>query len=402
MAKTNFVLSFIKHFILILCGLSMALPLLWMLSTALKSSDKIFSYPPEWIPTRSIYQAKDGSEHPVTIFHRSPGRIRVQLTADLKAAPVWQGHQLPERLVEKKGSVFEVPQSRILDDNCAYLHRKLDISVNDKNKLWAVFALKAPVKILKRLSQSEYDIRFADGSIKKSVPAENIREKIFFNWSNFLNVWKVVPFGRYYLNSFFVAICVTLGQLLTCSMAAFAFARLRFPFRDKIFFLYLMTLMIPAQVTMIPLFILMTEMNMVDTYSALIFPPMFSAYGTFMLRQFFLTLPRELEEAACIDGCGLWKIFCVVILPLSKPALATLGIFTFMGNWNSFIWPLIITNSETLKTLPVGLASFNGQYSTDWSLLMAACVMMIAPLIAVFIFGQRFFVKGIQMGAIKG
>jgi multiple sugar transport system permease protein len=121
-----------------------------------------------------------------------------------------------------------------------------------------------------------------------------------------------------------------------------------------------------------------------------------------MLRQFFLTLPRELEEAACIDGCGLWKIFCVVILPLSKPALATLGIFTFMGNWNSFIWPLIITNSETLKTLPVGLASFNGQYSTDWSLLMAACVMMIAPLIAVFIFGQRFFVKGIQMGAIKG
>jgi multiple sugar transport system permease protein len=139
-----------------------------------------------------------------------------------------------------------------------------------------------------------------------------------------------------------------------------------------------------------------------DSYFALIVPVMFSAYGTFMLRQFFMSIPRDLEEAATIDGCGLFRIFTTIILPLSKPALATLGIFTFLGNWQSFYWPLIMLTQDSMKTLPLGLLSFMGLYSTQWTLLMAGSMMMILPMIVVFVIGQKWFISGIQMGALKG
>jgi multiple sugar transport system permease protein len=143
-------------------------------------------------------------------------------------------------------------------------------------------------------------------------------------------------------------------------------------------------------------------LGLVDTYWALILPGMFSAMGTFLLRQFFMSLPRELEDAAKIDGCTLFGIFWRVVLPLSKPALATLATFTFMGSWGSFLWPLVIINDEALKTLPIGLAGFLGMHSSDWTLLMAGTVLALVPVIVVFVFNQRFFVEGLQMGAVKG
>jgi multiple sugar transport system permease protein len=240
-------------------------------------------------------------------------------------------------------------------------------------------------------------------------------------------------FARWYLNSLVVAVVVTLGQVATSAGAAYAFARLRFPGRDKLFFSYLATMMIPGAVTMIPNFILMRKVTEwltvavpfvnwdaprvislfgrtyevgrlvgLDSYFALIVPAMFSAYGTFMLRQFFMSLPRDLEEAATIDGCGLFRIFTTIILPLSKPALATLTIFTFMGNWQSFYWPLIMLTQDSMKTLPLGLLSFMGLYSTQWTLLMAGSMMMILPMILIFILGQKWFISGIQLGALKG
>lgn len=221
-------------------------------------------------------------------------------------------------------------------------------------------------------------------------------------WSNYIRAWRAVPFGRFYLNSIFVATCVTFGQVITSSFAAYAFARLKFPGRDKIFFGYLATLMIPYAVIMIPVFILLKLIGWIDTYKALTIPAMFSAYGTFMLRQFFMTLPRELEDAAKIDGCSLFGIFWRIILPLSKPAIATLTTFTFMGNWMSFIWPLLVINRTALKTLPIGLAYFQSQYTTDWTLLMAASVMATIPVIIVFVFNQRFFIEGIKLTGIKG
>jgi multiple sugar transport system permease protein len=209
-------------------------------------------------------------------------------------------------------------------------------------------------------------------------------------------------FGRWYFNSILVAVVVTLGQVATSACAAYAFSRLKFPGRDKLFLSYLATMMIPGAVTMIPNFILMRTLGALDSYFALTVPVMFSAYGTFMLRQFFMSIPRDLEEAATIDGCGLFRIFTTIVLPLSKPALATLTIFTFMGNWQSLLWPLIMVSQDAMKTLPLGLQSFQGLYSTQWTLLMAGSMMMILPMIIVFIIGQKWFISGIQLGALKG
>ncbi len=239
-----------------------------------------------------------------------------------------------------------------------------------------------------------------DNPVKALVPREAHPE-------NYAKVYDVTRnmgggFARWYFNSVLVAVVVTLGQVTTSACAAYAFARLRFAGRDKLFLGYLGTMMIPGAVTMIPNFILMRKLGALDSYFALMVPTMFSAYGTFMLRQFFMGIPRDLEEAATIDGCGLFRIFTTIILPLSKPALATLTIFTFMGNWQSFYWPLIMVNRDSMKTLPLGLLSFMGLYSTQWTLLMAGSLMMILPMIIVFVLGQKWFINGIQLGAIKG
>jgi multiple sugar transport system permease protein len=223
-----------------------------------------------------------------------------------------------------------------------------------------------------------------------------------FVWQNYVKVWSVVPFAQFYVNSIFVSLCITFGQVATSAMAAYAFARLNFPGRDRIFFGYLATMMIPGAVTMIPVFILLRHFGWIDSYKALILPGIFTAYGTFMLRQFFLTLPKDLEDAAKIDGCSYVRIFWHIILPLSKPALATLTTFTFMGSWMNLMWPLIVVNTHTKYTLPVGLAYFQGVHGTDWTLLMAASMMMILPILIVFLFNQRFFVEGIKLTGIKG
>jgi multiple sugar transport system permease protein len=221
-------------------------------------------------------------------------------------------------------------------------------------------------------------------------------------FQNYVDAWNSIPFGRFYVNSLFIAVCVTVGQVVTSSMAAYAFSRLKFPGRDNIFFAYLATMMIPGMVTTIPVFILMKKLAWLDTYRALILPAIFTAYGTFMLRQFFMTLPSELEDAAKIDGCSLWRIYWQIILPLCKPALATLATFTFLGNWQSFIWPLIVTSTEEMKTLPVGLSYFQDMYGTNWTLLMAGSVIVLVPALIVFIFNQRFITKGIALSGLKG
>jgi multiple sugar transport system permease protein len=223
-----------------------------------------------------------------------------------------------------------------------------------------------------------------------------------FVWQNYVKVWEVVPFAQFYLNSIFITACVTLGQVATSAMAAYSFARLKFPGRDKIFFGYLATMMVPGAVTMIPVFILLRYLGWIDSYKALILPGIFTAYGTFLLRQFFLTLPKDLEDAAKIDGCSYLGIFWRIIIPLSKPALATLTTFTFMGSWMNFMWPLIVINSQDKFPLPVGLAYFQSLHTTNWTYLMAASIMTILPILLVFIFNQRFFVEGIKLTGIKG
>ncbi len=236
-----------------------------------------------------------------------------------------------------------------------------------------------------------------------AFPPKWIPDPVIF--TAYLKVWKVVPFARFYFNSIFVALCVTIGQVMTSAFAAYAFSRLRFPGRDKLFFGYLATMMIPGSVILVPVYILMVSFGWIDTYKALIIPAMFTAYGTFMLRQFFMTIPRDLEDAARIDGCSLIGIFWKIIMPLSKPALVTLTMFTFLANWNNFMWPLMITNSQEKATLPVGLSYFQEVYQytqPDWALLMAGSLLVVLPVIIIFISIQRFFVEGIKLSGIKG
>jgi len=222
-----------------------------------------------------------------------------------------------------------------------------------------------------------------------------------WHWENYRSALTVTGFSRALLNSVIVTGAVTIGLVMNSALAAYAFARLDFFGRDQIFLGYLATMMVPTAVTMIPTFILLRELEWTNTFWALIVPPMFSAYGVFMLRQFFLGLPRELEEAARIDGCSRLGIFWRIILPLSKPALTALAILSFIGCWRSFMWPLLVTFTRDMFTLPLALAMFQEMYGVHWTFLMAGSVMMIVPMLFVFIFGQRFFIEGIQVGAIK-
>jgi multiple sugar transport system permease protein len=223
-----------------------------------------------------------------------------------------------------------------------------------------------------------------------------------FHWSNFAEAMTLQPFGRFFLNTIIVASVSVLGQLLFCSMAAYAFARLRFRGRDKIFSLYVGTMMIPAIVTIIPSFLLINSFGWMNTYWALFSPTLSSVWGIFLLRQFFLTIPRELEDAARVDGASELTIFWRIILPLSKPALATLAIFAFMGSWKDFLWPLIVTNRVDMRTVEVGIANFSTLYQTDWPHQMAAAVVVMLPIIVVFSFAQKYFVRGITMTGLKG
>lgn len=220
---------------------------------------------------------------------------------------------------------------------------------------------------------------------------------------NYKNVFTELPMSRYFFNSLVVAFFATIGQVLFAALAGYAFARLKFPFRNALFLLILITMLIPPQVNIIPLFFLMREMHMIDTYQALILPAMFGGFGIFLMRQYFLGFPKDLEESARIDGCNLFQTFFRIALPLALPTIATLAIFTFVTTWNSFMWPLIVTNSEGMRTLPVGLAIYKGSFReiTLWGELLACSVICTIPVIGVFLLGKKYFINDILQGGVK-
>jgi multiple sugar transport system permease protein len=335
---------------LLLCGIGvlMAAPLVWMISTSLKAPGEALSFPPRWLPTRTVEVTIGGEDHPLataTVGGRS-----------LRVAVLGQTPQGARVRVLASGEERVVPRSQVTP------LRRMHFEWANYARAWT--ALRPEIGFLGLLHN-------ADG------------------------------FLVFYLNSIFVVVTITFGQVFTSSLAAFAFARLRFPGRDPIFLGYLGTLMVPGVVLMIPLFALFTRLRLTDTYWALILPGMFSAYGTFLLRQFFMTLPRDLEDAARMDGASPWRIYWSVILPLSKPALATLVTFTFLHYWNDFMWPLVVISDPGKKTLPLGLAQFQGPYVTEWSLLMAASVVVMVPVLLVFVAGQRYFIRGLVLSGLK-
>jgi len=219
--------------------------------------------------------------------------------------------------------------------------------------------------------------------------------------ANYKKIFEI-NFDRYFFNSVFTAMWVSFLQVFTSALAAYAFSRIDWPGRDKVFILYLATLMIPGIVLMIPNFWVITKLGLLNTYRGLIIPAAFTAGGTFLLRQFMLGLPRSLDEAAEIDGATRWQIFWDLILPMARPGLITLAIFTFLGTYQSFFWPLVLVKDDYLRNLPLGLLAFQSQYSTQTNVLMAAAVITMIPPVILFLIGQRFFTRGIRLGAVKG
>ncbi len=223
-----------------------------------------------------------------------------------------------------------------------------------------------------------------------------------FHFENYSKIWSLAPIGRYMLNSFVVSGGITLLHTFVACLSAYAFARLEFAGRDKLFLLFLATMMIPGQVTMIPNFILMKWLKWTDTYMGLVIPNVFTVFGIFLLRQFFMTIPKDYEDAARIDGATKFYILWKIIVPMAVPAISTLAVLTFVFQWNNLLWPLIVVSKDSMKTITIGLASFQGMYGTTWNLLMAAATVGVIPSIVVFIIGQKYLIKGITMTGLKG
>ncbi|MBI5956819.1 MAG: carbohydrate ABC transporter permease [Chloroflexi bacterium] len=221
------------------------------------------------------------------------------------------------------------------------------------------------------------------------------------NWDNYLQVWEKYPLARWLLNSIVVAAAETLSIVVTSVLAGYAFARLRFWGRDVLFYMFLGTIMIPAQVTLIPSFLIIKQFGWINTYQGLIMPHVAAAFGVFLMRQFFLSFPSELEDAARIDGCGWGRILVQIVLPLTLPAVSSLAIIAFTFSWNNFLWPLVVINSKEMLTIQLGLASLKGEVIA-WGLLMAATMISALPILVVYLSFQRYFVKGIAMTGLKG
>ena len=229
----------------------------------------------------------------------------------------------------------------------------------------------------------------------------NLTQHLTFN--NYSNVLNTIPVTKYFFNSLFVSLLTTIGQILISTLAGYAFARISFKGKNLVFFLILVTMFVPPQVNIIPLFYLMKTLHLVDSYPALILPGIFGGFGIFMMRQYFLSFPKDIEDSSIIDGCNKLQLFFKIVCPLAMPAIATLGIFTFITSWNSFIWPLIVTNSESMRTLPLGLAIFKNSYREIivWGDLLACSIICILPTIIIFLIGKNLIMNDMMKGAVK-
>ena len=236
-------------------------------------------------------------------------------------------------------------------------------------------------------------------------------ENIFTDYKNinlsfcaYKNVFKSIPVLKYFINSLIVALTTTFGQVIISALAGYGFARMNFRGKDMIFFIFILTMMVPSQVNIVPLFYLMSKLGWINTYQALIVPGLFGGFGVFLMKQYFDTFSKELEEASIMDGCNVFETFLKVAFPCALPAIATLSIFTFVGSWNSFMWPLIVTNTESMRTLAVGLTIFKGSFReiTMWGELMACACICSIPVISVFIIGKKYLINNPSEGAVKG
>lgn len=222
------------------------------------------------------------------------------------------------------------------------------------------------------------------------------------NWQSYAQALRTAPILRFILNSFIVSAAVMLGQLITASLAAYAFSFLRFRGRTFLFYLVLSTMMIPWEVTIIPNYFTMKHLGWLDTYQGLTLPFVATAFGTFLLRQAFLTIPKELGDAAAIDGCGHFRFFTTVVIPLSRPALGTLGVYAFLTTYNMYLWPLLVTNTDNMRTVQIGLSMLQWDQAIAWNSMMAGVILVLIPTAILLVLGQKQLIRGLTAGAVKG
>jgi multiple sugar transport system permease protein len=353
------------------------IPLLWAVSTAMKDRAQVFATPPRWVPVG--YRANDetGTPQVVTVVTRIDAPAsQVRLTSGPQA-----------------GQIIAVEQTAL---------RQHD------GQWYAKLRVPEPVavQIIRSFPDGVAQVRFPGRSLSVFYPTQELTEFIKPQWSNFTAAWRSLPlpFHWFLLNTYTITALAVIGQTLSCSLVAYGFARFRFRGRSLLFMLLLSTMMLPPQVTMIPMFLLWTKLHAVDTFIPLTLPAFFasSAFSVFLLRQFFLGLPRELDEAAMIDGCGPFRIWWQILMPLCRPALVTVAVLTFFAGWDDFAGPLIYLHRLENYTVSLALRMFQDQYGTDYSLIMAAALVHIVPVVALFFLAQRYFVRGIAMSGLKG
>ncbi len=389
-------ISLLAYLLLIAGSVLMLAPVAWTVSTSLKEEGLTQTLPPTWIPATILRIFHEGRDFQV-MSDRRTGEYYLLLDKDgggytLRKIESELDISWWRLLRESRDLPLKEINARTGEGKSFLVAQEYDVKSMDE------FEMVTKQRILTGMTLD--DFRLGEKITLKADRLE-FRKVVWFRWRNYLEAWNTIPFGRMYANSILVSLGVTFGVLLTSSLAAYSFARIPFPGREKLFLLYLGTMMVPFPVTLIPTFVIIREIGWLDSLAALIVPGIFSAYGVFFLRQFFRTIPRELEEAAVMDGCSRFGIYWRIMLPLSKPALATLGTFTFIGVYNDFLGPLIYLKSESNMTLPVGLSYFQTQYGSQWALLMSASMIILAPMIMVYLFNQKFFVKGIVMTGLK-
>jgi ABC-type glycerol-3-phosphate transport system permease component len=382
-------------------ALVFVIPLVWMISTSLKAPDEIFTMPPKWLPYSQLYFKYDPSitakfEGKIKIERDEDGTNRIQLGTFSQVIPPYAVLKVKNKdFVAKGDMIATLPKSGI-------------IKITENADLTKVIRLTDPAS---GLVIKEFNITQDTKPVVKDGDSVKLGDKIADvnpQWSNYAKAWapKALDetFNKYFLNTFIITICGIFGTLLSSAFVAYGFSRFKFPFRDELFMVMVATMMIPAQVTMIPTFILFKWLGWIDTFAPLIVPTFFGggAFNIFLMRQFFMTIPYELDDAAKIDGCNYFQIFWQILLPLVKPAMASIAIFSFVYNWNDFMNPLIYLNSTSNYTLALGLQTFTTMYGTDYNLMMAASTVVLMPILIAFFFGQRFFIEGVATTGLKG
>jgi ABC-type glycerol-3-phosphate transport system permease component len=398
------IVSWILYLIAWAGALVFVIPLVWMIVTSLKTPDDIFTIPPKWIPVSEVWlnydpQIKAQRDGKIKMTKGEEGGKVITVESFSHVIPAVAMLEVADKETVSKGQVLaEMPREGVV-------RISQNTGSRDKGVIVAVLDKKSGLYI------KSYNLPQGATLLVKDGDKARVGQKLANigpQWRNYAKAWAPEAldetFNRYLLNTLIITVIGILGVLLSSTFVAYGFARFRFPGRDLMFLIMVSTMMIPVQVTMIPTFILFKWMGWIDTFAPLIVPTFFGggAFNIFLMRQFFMTIPYELDDAAKIDGCNYFQIFWIILMPLVKPALATTAIFGFVYNWNDFLNPLIYLNSTSNYTLALGLQTFTTMYGTDYNLMMAASTIVLLPILITFFFGQRYFIEGVATSGLKG